>query len=61
MRIARTAATLGLVLAAAACGTTTLMEPDHGENAGVGSGRKEMVSPASATPRMGGNYIGSGN
>lgn len=61
MRIARTAATFGLVLAAAACGTTTLTEPNHGDRKGVGSDRKEMVSPASAVPRMGGNYIGSGN
>jgi hypothetical protein len=61
MRIARTAATLGLVLAAAACGATTATEPDLGENSRVGSERKEMVSPASAAPRMGGNYIGSGN
>lgn len=59
MRIARAAATLALVLAAAACGTNTLTEPDRSDD--PGAGRKEMVSPASATPRMGGNYIGSGN
>ena len=59
MRIARRAATLALVLAAAACGTTTPTEPDRSSD--QGAGRKEMVSPASATPRMGGNYVGSGN
>jgi hypothetical protein len=59
MRITRTAATLGLLLAAAACGTTTLTEPDRGDR--PDAGRKEMVSPASATPRMGGNYVGSGH
>lgn len=60
MRIVRNAATLVLVLAVTACGTTTLTEPDRGGGAGVEPGRKEMVSPASARPRMGGNLVGSG-
>ena len=59
MRIARTAATLVLVLAAAACGTTPtgpggdrIREPEKD--------RPRMASPESAVPRMGGNLIGSG-
>jgi hypothetical protein len=59
MRIARTAATLVLVLAAAACGSTPtgpggegIREPEKG--------RSQVASPQSAVPRKGGNLIGSG-
>jgi len=61
MRIARTAATLALLLATTACDAATPTSPDRGHGGGAQSGRNELVSPAPAAPRMGGNYIGSGN
>ena len=53
MRIARIAATLVLVLAAAACGPTpTGPRGEHGP---------QTASPDSSVPRKGGNMIGSGS
>lgn len=59
MRIARTAATLALVLAASACGAAPT-EPswDHGRT--PEPARSQMVSPNAAAPLKGGNMIGSG-
>lgn len=59
MRIARTAATLGLVLVAAACGSSPT-EPGGNHGRTLKPARQELVSPAASAPRMGGNLIGSG-
>ncbi len=60
MRIARTAATIGLVLAAAACGTTPT-EPGGSRIREREPGRAEMASAGSAVPLRSGNTIGSGS
>lgn len=59
MRIVRTAATLVLVLAAAACGSTPTGPGEDGAREPE-KGRPEVASPGSAVPRKGGNLIGSG-
>ncbi len=59
MRIARTAATLALVLAASASETAPT-EPSVDRGRTQEPGRSEMVSPNAAAPLKGGNMIGSG-
>lgn len=59
MRIDRTAATLVLVLAAAACGSTPTGPGGDGIRE-PGKARPQVASPQSAVPRKGGNLIGSG-
>jgi hypothetical protein len=60
MRIARTAATLVLVLAAAGCGTHPT-EPARERGHRLEPTGAELVSPESARPLKGGNMIGSGS
>jgi hypothetical protein len=59
MRIACPAATLALVLAASACGTTPT-QPGGDHALTREPGRPETVSPHAAAPLKGGNMIGSG-
>ncbi|MEW5930537.1 MAG: hypothetical protein AB1941_24010 [Gemmatimonadota bacterium] len=60
MRIARTAATLVLVLAAASCGTHPT-EPARERGPRLEPARAELVSPGPAVPLKSGNTIGSGS
>lgn len=59
MRIARTAATLFLVLAAVGCGNTPT-EPGGNRGRPEPAGT-EAVSPGSAAPLRSGNMMGSGH
>jgi hypothetical protein len=61
MRIARTAATLVLVLAAMGCGSTTPTEPDKADVRQLKSQGAELASPGSTVPLKSGNTIGSGS
>lgn len=60
MRIARTAATLALVLAASACGNSPT-EPDGKQVRESRSDSPEVASRESAVPLRSGNTIGSGS
>lgn len=59
MRIARRAATLALVLAAAACGSATPTEPEHAD--GTGQDHGVRATPGTAGPRFGNGMMGSGS
>jgi hypothetical protein len=61
MHIARTAATLALVLAAAGCGSTTLTEPNKADIRRLESQGTELASPRATVPLKSGNTIGSGS
>lgn len=61
MRIARIAATLVLVLAAAGCGSATLPEPDKADVRQLESQGPGLASPQSTVPLKSGNTIGSGS
>ncbi|HEV2733304.1 MAG TPA: hypothetical protein VGV85_00650 [Longimicrobiaceae bacterium] len=58
MRIARRAATLALVLAAAACGTATPTGPEHADGTRPDQGVR--ATPGTAGPRFGNGMMGSG-
>ena len=59
MRIARTAATLAIVLATTGCGVMPT-EPGR-DDVQQKTGRSEMASPESSVSRKSGNTVGSGS